>query len=236
MTELLNFIIVFVTSLIALTVLGLAAGFSPTLYIAQVATTSKSKKSNTYPIAIMSGVLIAVLLLTVLFQIIHLDTLLTIIDTTVRAVLVSVIFNMIVGAALIIAGFSYLNHRILPKPKKLTPKQAGGVAGIFWLGFVRTFMSISGVTATFIAGNVIADVSFGIFERILYTLIFLAATIVPFALIVVTMRRNPERIDILTNNTRNWLTRFNYRPVVGGAAIIFGTSIIIFNLMMALFY
>ena len=238
MTELLNLIIVFASSLIALSVLGLIAGFSPTLYIAQVAVAAKSKKGIAYSIAIMAGVVAAILLLIVLFQTIHLDTLLTIIDTSVRALTVSVIFNILVGAALVVGGFRYLNHRELPEPnpKKLKAKQAGGALGIFGLGFARTFVSISGVTATYIAGNVIADVSAGFVERIVYSLIFLVATVIPFAGIIMLMRRNPAYLTSLTDTARNWLHRFNYRLVVGAAAIIFGSAIIIFNSMMALFY
>jgi cytochrome c biogenesis protein CcdA len=238
MAELLNLIIVFIASLIALAVLGLIAGFSPTLYIAQVAVAAKSAKGIAYSIAIMAGVVTAILLLIVLFQTIHLDTLLTFIDTSVRALTVSVIFNILVGGALIFGGTRYLHHREIPKPnpKKLKAKQAGDIAGIFGLGFARTFVSISGVTATYIAGNVIADVSQGIIERLIYTLLFLVATVVPFAVIIALMRKNPDSLTSITDKVRSWLHRFNYRLIGGVTAIIFGSSIVVINIMMALFY
>ncbi len=238
MTELLNFVIVFIASIIALVILGLIAGFSPTLYIAQVAVAQKSKKKLAYSIAIMAGVVAAILFLIVLFQTVHLDTLLGIIDTTVRAVLVSVIFNIIIGSALIYGGVHYLRHQepAKPNPKKLKSKQVGGIAGIFGLGFARTFISLSGITATFIAGNIIADVSVEIIERLIYTVIFLVASVVPFAAIIVLMKKSPTRLEAMIEKSRGWLRRFNYHLIVGVAAIIFGGCIIVFNIMMALFY
>jgi len=239
MTEILNFIIIFITSLIALIVLGLIAGFSPTLYIAQVAVSSKNKKrAHSYSAAIMGGVVTAIVLLIALFQVIHLDTLIAIIGTTVHAVTVSVIFNLLVGIGLIYGGNRYLKKRksVEPSQMKLKSTKNGGIAGIFGLGFARTLVSVRGVTATFVAGNIIADVSGNILERLIYSVIFLAATVIPFVGIVLIMRKNPTLLATLTNDAKRWLNAFNYQLIVGVAVIIFGSSIIIFNLMMALFY
>lgn len=237
MVELIDFVIVFVSTLVSLVVLGVIAGFSPTLYIAQVAVASKTKALS-YSIALMCGVVAAIILLIVLFQVIHLDTLLSFIDTTVRALTVSVIFNILIGVALIYGGFHYLYNRDLQKNKneKVKLKKASGFTGLAGLGFVRTFLSVTGVTATYIAGNVIADVSVGLAERLVYTLIFLVVTIIPFAVIMILINKNPARLNAITEATRTLLERLNYRLVAGVAAIIFGSSIVIFNIMIALFY
>lgn len=238
MTDLINFVIVFVSTLISLVILGLTAGFSPTLYIAQVALASKSSKATMYTVALMSGVVAAALLLIVLFQIIHLDTLLNYLQSTVQALTVSVVLNILVGAALIYGGFHYLHHREIPKAKNETAKlkKASGYIGLAGLGFMRTFLSVGGVTATYLAGNVIADASAGLGERVVYTLMFLGVTIVPFGIIIFMIRRKPSRLAGITRATRTLLERINYRLIVGGAAIIFGGAIIIFNSMIALFY
>jgi len=237
MTELFNFVIVFVSTLISLVVLGLVAGFSPTLYIAQITVSTKSKQEKPYTLALMIGVVSAIFLLIILFQIIHLDTLLAFIDTTLRALVVSVIFNVVVGAALIYGGIYYLTHRAAPKPiedKKKMKKSS--VIGIASFGFIRTFLSVSGVTATYIAGNLIANLSVTLTERLVYTCVFLATTIIPLALIVILVKRNPTRLAGITETTRLLMDKLNYRVIVGYAVIIFGCSIIIFNLMMALLY
>lgn len=236
MTELIAFILVFVSTLISLVVLGLAAGFSPTLYIAQIAVSTKTKKLTAYAVAVMSGVIAAILLLIVLFQIFQLDTLLTLIDTSVRALTVSVIFNVIVGALLVYGGIVYLHHQNLPKPKRVKIRRASGIIAIFGLGFARTFVSVSGVVATYIAGNIIGNVSNTILERLIYVIIFLVATVVPFIAILLLLIKNPEKLQEYTDKFKVLIARTNYRLIVGVAAIIFGSSIIIFNIMMALFY
>ena len=236
-TDIISALFIFVSTLISVSILGLVAGFSPTLYVAQVAMASKSKHPITYTIALMAGVLLAVLLLIILFQTLHLDTLLSFIDTTVRAVTVSVIFNLLVGAAFIWGGIWYLRHQQIPKvTKKTHMKQTGGILSMFGLGFARTLVSVSGVTATYIAGNIIANVSIGIGEHIIYTLIFFAASIVPFFGIIIYMQKNPDRLLQVTEELRQLLHKTNYRLIVGVGAIILGSSIAIFNVMMALFY
>jgi len=235
-TDIIYWLIVFVSTLIGVSVLGFVAGFSPTLYIAQIAISSKTTRPLAYAASLMSGVLVAVLVLIILFQTLHLDTLLNFIDTTVRAVTVSVVFNVFVGAAFVFGGIWYLSHQELPKPKPSKAKQATGMFSVFGLGFVRTFISISGVTATYFAGNIIASISTGLLERVIYTLCFFVLAIVPFAAIVTAMQKNPKRLLAATHRLQTLLRRFNYRLVVGVGAIILGGSIVFFNIMMALFY
>ena len=236
-TDIISELFVFISTLISISIFGLLAGFSPTLYVTQVAMAFKSKRGITYTVSLMSGVLFAVLLLIVLFQTLHLETLLSFIDTTVRAVTVSVIFNLLVGAGFIWGGIWYLRHQRIPKvDTKQRVKTTGGIISMFGLGFARTFISVSGVTATYIAGNIIANVSIGLIEHLIYTLIFFAASIVPFFGIIIYMRKSPERLLKITDELRQLLHKANYRLIVGVGALIIGSSIIIFNLMMALFY
>ena len=110
MDELASLVIIFISTLISVSVLGIIAGFSPTLYITQITITSKSRKERSYTAALMAGVFAAVFLLIILFQIVNLETLRTFIDTTVRALTVSVIFNAIIGTAFIYGGLWYLRR------------------------------------------------------------------------------------------------------------------------------
>lgn len=235
--DLIATVTVFISTLISVSILGLAAGFSPTLYVAQIAITSKVRRPVAYATSLMGGVLVAILLLIILFQIIQLDTLLAFIDTTVRAVTLSVVFNMLIGVGFIFGGIWYLRHKdVLKAPKPSKAKQAGGLISVFSLGFVRTFISISGVTATYFAANIIANISINLLEQVIFTLIFFAAAIVPFVAIIIYMKKSPEQIIKAANQFRALLHRVNYRPVVGVGALILGSSILVFNLMMVLFY
>src|ERR1051325_3132567 len=80
MVEVLNYILVLFGSLIVLVLLGFVAGFSPTLYIAQITVGTKSKKHLAFTAALMAGVLLAIIVLLILFQTFHLSTMISIID------------------------------------------------------------------------------------------------------------------------------------------------------------
>lgn len=230
-------LVVFISTLISVSILGLVAGFSPTLYVTQVAITSKVKRPVAYATSLMGGVLVAVLLLIILFQVIQLDALVTFIDTTVRAIILSVVFNVAIGVGFIWGGIWYLRHQdVLKGPKPSKTKKVGGLISVFSLGFVRTFISISGVTATYFAANIIANVSLNFVERLVFTLVFFGAAIVPFIGIVMYMRKSPERILKATEQFRSLLHKVNYRLVVGVGSIILGSCILVFNLMIILFY
>jgi hypothetical protein len=235
MADVFNYLVVLIGSLVILVLLGLIAGFSPTLYIAQVTVGTKAKKYLGFTAALMTGVLLAIIVLLILFQTFHLNTLISLIDQTVDAIKVSVIFNLIVGLALILGGFYYIRHQKMPRPK-LPLKKAGGIVGIFGLGFVRTFISVSGLTATYLAGNLIADVTETIPGRILHSLVFLAATILPFAVIIFFLKKHPDFITTQADRLRALLHRINYRLFMGVAALLLGGCITIFHIMIALFY
>jgi len=217
-------------------ILGIIAGFSPTLYITQVGIGVKNKKVP-YMISIMIGVVGALIVLTVLFQFFQLNTLIQYIDETVRALLLSVVFNILIGAAMIVGGVWYIKHRNhdpeVKSPKKI---KKAGYAALISFGFLRTFLSITGISSTFVASNVIAEASPGIITRIVSTIMFLAASILPFVAIIFLLKSNPEKLDTVVDFIKKMLNKFNYRPVIGVIAILFGSSIVIINVLVAVFY
>lgn len=239
MDALLNLLIVFVLAIIAIVVLGMVAGFSPTLHIAQAAAATKPKDARRYSYALMGGVLVAAILLLSLFQVFNLTTLLKFIDTTINALFVSVFFNVIVGGLFIFAGARYVRSRDTDQAYSATSKPSSKITGssaLFGLGFVKTILSVSGVTAIFIAGNIIASASHSFVENIIFTAVFLVASITPFVLVLVLMQRHPEKIEAIVATVKRRLRRMNYRVTVGMAAVLFGSAIIIYNVMIGLFY
>lgn len=239
MDELFNLLIVFILTLLTVIALGLVAGFSPTLYVAQATLSSKKATVKSYTMAIMGGVLAAVFVLLLLFQTFNLATIFNLINSTVQALLVSIVFNILVGILFVFGGVKYINQRDVNKAYSTDVKKVKNVTGIgalFAFGFAKTFISISGATAVFIGGNIIASATVSIVDRAIFTAIFLAATIVPFIGMLQLIQRNPERLRKIANYVKTKLARTNYRLVVGVAAVLFGSSIIIINIMMALFY
>jgi hypothetical protein len=215
-------------------ILGLAAGMSPTLYITQLSTGSKAKKTSRV-LAVMSGVLVALIVLTVFFQLFHLNTLLGFISPTVNALFMSVLFNVFIGGCLIGGGIWYLRHRE-DDTKPLHNYEATTPASFAGVGFLRTFLSITGVTATFIASNLIAEVSAGASTRALLSIVFLLAAITPFIAVLALHKSNSDLLITYSNKLKIALKRLNYRPVLGVGAILFGSSIVIYNALIAIFY
>ena len=235
-----SILILFIIGVLAVILLGLAAGFSPTLYIAQVATAALKKKAQyKITISIASGVLAATIILLILFQIFSLSSLLTIIDSTVRALLVSAVFNIIVGLLFIFGGLRYLHTSDVKKAytaDSKSIKKYRGTGALFGFGFVKTFLSISGVTAIYIGGNIIASTSVALIERVVFTVVFLAASIAPFFGLLYFLQRKPEQLSSMVDRIKMKLSKLNYRTTVGYGSVILGGAIVIFNVMMALFY
>lgn len=236
MSELTTYIIVFASTLIGVGFLGAIAGFSPTLYIAQIAIGAKPERRVAYTIALIAGVFAAILFLMVLFQWLHVDTVVTYIDSTIHALLYSVIFNLLIGIAFIWGGTWYLRNKKDVAVRKAASKKSGGIAPIFSLGFVRTLTSISGVTSVYIAANGIASVSTHFFEQLIYSLVFFVAALIPFVGIVSLMMKNPALLTDYTDKLKLLLNRFNYRAIAGIGAIVLGSAIVMYSALIAILY
>lgn len=225
---------VFISAIFAISILGFIAGFSPTLYVTQVGIAAKAKSARSLMIALMLGVLLGIITLSILFQSFQPDTLRAFIDSTTNALFVSVVFNVIIGAVFIAAGFWYINK----KPNRISKDDKSAAKSSYWalvsFGFFRTFASISGATATFFASGIITDAKVGVISWILLTGLFLAATITPFVLIMTTMERHPKKIISILEWFRIKLLKYNYKLVIGVVSILLGSAIIMFNLLKAI--
>jgi len=236
MADVIGMFWLFIGGIIVTILLGIVAGFSPTLYITQVGIGLRTKKIIPYMIAIMVGVVGALIALTILFQFFNLNTLLEYLDRSVSVLLVSVIFNMLVGAALIIGGAYYLRHRE-PKTKQSSTKATkSSYAALVGFGFLRKLISVTGVAVTFIASNVIAEASTKLSTQLLLTAIFLISATLPYIGIAQLVKTNPERLEKIVNYTKQLFNKLNYRSVIGVGAILFGAGIVIFNICMIIFY
>jgi len=236
MLELIDSLWLFIGALLAIVVLGIIAGFSPTLYITQIGIATTSKRARSLMVSLMMGVLAGIILLSIFFQFFQLDTLRSFIDSTINALRVSVISNLIVGTIFIIGGFWYIHK----KPNRISEDHKialkSGYSALVALGFFRTFISISGATATFLASGIISSSKEDIFTRIVLTIIFLAAVIAPFVVILITMQKHPKNIQRLMTWFKAQLHTFNYKLIIGTAAILLGSSVLILNVLKLITY
>lgn len=220
-------------AIIAMIILGVIAGFSPTLYVTQVGISTTSKRARSLMIALMAGVLLGIVVLSILFQFFQPSVLHAIIDNAINALFVSIAFNILIGIVFILAGFWYIHK----KPNRIEETKKPTIKSGYWalisLGFFRTFLSISGATATFLASGILSDQQTGIVNRFILSGVFLAAAVAPFLLILITMRRFPSKISTLLDWFKLNLHRFNYKLIIGVAAILVGSGIVIFNVLKA---
>lgn len=226
----------FIGAVLAMVLLGIIASFSPTLYVTQIGISAASKRARSLMISLMVGVVLGLILLSVLFQFFQLDTLRSFIDSSISALIVSVAFNILIGLAFIIAGFWYINKKPNRIEKEKKPLAKSGYWALISLGLFRTFFSISGATATFLASGIISDIRVGLITHLLLTAVFVAAAIAPFLLILVSMRLYPERVEHVLDWFKSQLVRFNYKVVIGAAGILVGSAIVIFNVLKALIF
>ena len=234
MVGIIDTLLILISAITALIFLGIVAGFSPTLYVTQVGISTRPNRARGLMVALMSGVLLGIILLSILFQFFQLDTLRTFIDSSASALAVSILFNIIIGIAFIVAGIWYLKR----KPNRVTEIEKPVAKSNYWalvsLGFFRTFASISGATATFFASGIITNAKLGIITHIILIAVFLAATIAPFVVIVITMQRYPKRIKNILDWLKVRLLRYNYKLVLSASSILIGCAIVIFNLLSAI--
>jgi hypothetical protein len=234
-----SIVLLLIFSLIGLVCLGFFAGFSPVLYIAQASQTLKSSQRSRYTIALMSGVLLAIVLLMLVFQAANLTSLLQTVSPPATALVLSIVLNSLIGVLFILAGFYSISKRNFQSnhlEDMERVKNIGTLSAFFGFGFAKTLLSISGATAVFIASNIIAGSTTSLFERTLFTAVFLAASVAPFIAVFYLLQRKSARLQKFIVFTETNLQALNYRATLGVAAIVFGTAIVIFNVMMALFY
>lgn len=239
MDQIASILILFVFTLFGVILLGIVAGSSPTLYLAEAVQSQKVKKSRGHLYALISGVLLALVILLIIFQLFNLTNLLNTLGSSLDALLISVAFNILIGLLFVFGGLRYVSSRNLKPAYETDARQirkVGNLSAFFGFGFAKTFLSISGATAVFIAGNMIAGTTSTFAERTILTAAFLAATLVPFLVVLNMAQKNPDQLVSIVNKAKSGLDQVNYRMTVGVIAIIFGGAIVIFNIMMALFY
>ena len=144
MLEFIDSLWVFVSAIIAMILLGMVAGFSPTLYITQIGIASKAKRARSLMLSLMAGVLLAIIVLSILFQFFQPDSLHNFIDSDPSALLVSTIFNIVIGVIFILGGLWYINKKPNRINKSEKPTSKSSYVALVSLGFFRTFASISG--------------------------------------------------------------------------------------------
>ena len=228
-TELFDAIWAVIGTLVVTVVLALIAGFSPTLYAVQLGV-AKTKRYQPYALALMVGVIASFVTLLFLFQFFQPQILISFINSTVDAFFVSKSFNIFIGTLLVIGGVWYLYHKRKPRLKKGTFEKAG-LATIFGIGYIRSITSLSGIIATFMASNIINEVSGILGMTILFSVLFLVVSVIPFAVLMVLTQRHPHKLEKFAESIKGLFKRVNLQLAGGITAISIGVGIILINVV-----
>ncbi|HBO64875.1 TPA: hypothetical protein DD425_02855 [Candidatus Saccharibacteria bacterium] len=228
-TELFDAIWAVIGTLVVTVVLALIAGFSPTLYAVQLGV-AKTKRYQPYALALMVGVIASFVTLLFLFQFFQPQILISFINSTVDAFFVSKSFNIFIGTLLVIGGVWYLYHKRKPRLKKSTFEKAG-LATIFGIGYIRSITSLSGIIATFMASNIINEVSGILGMTILFSVLFLVVSVIPFAVLMVLTQRHPHKLEKFAESIKGLFKRVNLQLAGGITAISIGVGIILINVV-----
>lgn len=231
METIVSSIIVAIETVLAIALLALIAGFSPTLYLAQVGRSSRSARTRHDAQLLITGVAGALVFMLILFQFLHLDALLHLLGSTVSALAVNTLTNLTVGSLCIYGGVRYLNK---PRDPSILPS-VGSSSTLIGFAFIRTMFSMSGITATFVGANLIAETSPGIAIRIVLTGIFLVVAIAPFIGIMLMIGRQPTTLRHIHDALRRIGDKLRYRTVVGGITIAVGVVVIALQVIRLLF-
>ena len=231
-----NSIWLLISLLFVLGILGLIAGFSPTLYAAQVGSGAHRNTGRRAMFGLMAGVLSAAIFLSILFQFFQLSTLVFFVSSTLHAVLVNAGFNLLVGGALIASGVWYLRHihirvKQLPSPRK----GSGTTWTLAGFGFIRTCTSVSTITAVFAANSIIAEAGGDLLTKGLLLALFLAASLGPFLIIYSIVERHPEKITPIFARAEQFVKRIHYQRIASYLAITLGLVLIISSILRIIF-
>ena len=217
---------VFVGAIFALIGLGLVASFSPVLYTF-IGVSTRTKESHPYLIATTLGITVSVLLLSLLFQFFHPNSLFNVLNSTVEAVLVSTWFHILVGIALVASGVLYYYKRPMPKKKAPEKPAKSGVWASASLGFLRTTFSVSGFTSIYIANSIISNASHEPIGKIILLGVLVAAAVVPFFVIYWFFNKYPKMLDKSTSLVHRIAKSGKDKPILGGTSVVVGAVIVI---------
>ena len=211
---------------LSLSVLGIITGFSPTLSITQLGYSATTKKAASAVLAIMIGVASAAILLLFLFQIFHPSVVATTIQSSTDALLVSTGFHILVGLGLLVGGAVAL-FRLYTKPvSKKAAKAKAKFGALLSLGFMRTFFSVSGVGAALLASSLIVSAE-PLLVQLIGAVVFIAMTVLPFAIIYVLLRKNPQRVEVVFTKIKTTLYSHSIKKSVAFVSIGAGVALVI---------
>lgn len=210
--------------------LGLAMGFSPTLYAYAVRELSTQTSAPFAERAVRwaaVGLVLGTLAQILLFRIVDPETLIRVLRLHVEHVLVTVWVDRVAGTVLLVAGVialvRYLRRRDEPRrpaspehapADRLRPRHLIAIGAFGAVG-------VSDVATAYVAGRLIASSSRDLLLELLPLAVFLAVTAAPYLILAAAWYRLPRLARVVTR-AFDALGRMDRRPLLVAALLIAG--------------
>lgn len=196
---------------------GLVASFSPTLYVTQVGILSRSNHPKRHGLTLLAGVLAGITVAALLFEFIQPDTIRTFLSDAFNTIVTNQDFYL--GFGLLFGGaalWCLLRRKPADKPKKKsTNKKAATASGIFSFAFAKILVSITALTATFLAIRILNTIELPTAIRLLIFPVFLTGVSVPY--LGALWARLGHRKDLFKHLQKfsERISEYNYRLILG---------------------
>ncbi len=222
-------LITFVGYALALIALGLAVGFSPTLYITQVGILTRGQHPLRQSALLIAGVASAVVLLALFSDIVQPAVLFSYTHDVLLTVTAERWFDYVFGAVFILTGLYYVH--IPPKPQH--PKKPAGSAttSLYVFGLIKTMFSASGFAALLLGTRLIKELTDHLTMQLLLFSTLLSAAALPFAGLLLLHMHRPHTFSRL-NRLLERAATYNYRTFAGMVLCAIGASLITLRLVV----
>lgn len=212
---------------VSLLPLGLAMGFSPTLYaytVRELSTRTPASAAERSVRWATLGLVLGALAQIALFRLVDPETIIGVLRLRVEDVLVTAWVDRVAGAVLLLAGIAALlllsarrddpRSSKFPRPEHVTPRH------LIAIGMLGT-VGVSDVATAYVAGRMTASASPDLVLELLPLLAFLAVTAAPYLFLAAAWHRVPPLARAVTG-AFDALTRIDRRPLEVVALLLAG--------------
>lgn len=219
----------FVAVIIGLAILGIIVSFSPTLIITEIAVLTRSKKPFIDSVALIAGIAVPVLILTMLaFFFANPDKTYDLPST--KEIVGSIpILDIIIGIVLLFAGARLYKPKSkkVEKTKEFKPEKLFSTKALFWFGLIKMSTSLSSLAAILIGVRYIKSLLTDDVVAQTVALIWLVAvSIFPFMLIASIQQYFPKTF-MRVKASSDRIVGYNWRLVASVIMILAGIIFII---------
>lgn len=224
-----HLVVLFVGTLLLVSILGIIIAFSPTLLITELAVLTRSKRPGLQTLVLITGIASAITLFC-LIAVLFVDPSHSIRIPSTREIVRNVpVLDGIVGILLIIISLKLLRPSPLAVPLSERGKSASinmSSKALYLFGFIKTATSLSTIAAILVAARLIKTSLSTSGLQFMAVVWLIAFAILPFVLIIILRNGKPEvfhKLQALSDRAAS----LNWRKLASIVLLLLGTYFIV---------